>query len=501
MATIPVDTSGIVDSSGIDAADVLTPIGDLKDAIEETLEGGHNFEKIGLAAPVQVTISSGVITISQHRHKIETEGSASTDILETITGTHPFVVLSLNSSGQAITIKHNTGNIFFENQRDFVLTNQSYAVVLWWNAVSSKWVGVNQMWGDISLADGVNTSISGDTISLTRTKVRLVSETGNIDNLATVTNTASLDMAVLMAAAGHSIIVKHNVGNIYFPKGTEYVLSNDDLVLLVWNDIVSKWVAVGMDYLPPAAQTLERVEDVRGTGGTFDKLIFPPNLIRLLGSNDVAIDAQSRFGSRRIAYDQLVTGTTFSSFGGTFANFGNAPSAYAADSAYADYVTSGVNNNSAGRRSNAIAQIRWNPLFEAVVAFQAAPANTPGVLIGLATGTPTVSGYTGVSGVFLDYFYGASKWRLLVYNNGTQLASSQIATSPAMTTGARFRIRIWVDYAANVVSASVNDGAPLTTGALALSGWSTIGLDMVAAAIANTGASSIAVSRMYLEQD
>ena len=504
MATINVDVSAIVDSTGIDASDVLTPLGDLKDAVESILEGAINFEKVGMAAPSLVTVSSGVITVAQLRHRVETEGSASSDIVDTITGSQSFVILSLNSSGQTLIFKHNTGNLWFDDGRDFVVSNQSVIMVFWWNPVTSRWSAASRNTGDIWLKDTVNAMISGDAVTLTQTKARLTSESGTSDNLATVNTPASpnaLDMIVLTAAATHTITLKHNTGNIYMPSGRDYALTGNDTVLLVWNDVGSKWVATGLDY---QVQTLERVENVLGVGDTFDKLIFPPNLIRALGGNDVAIDAQPRLGNRRIAYDQLVTGTTFSSFGATLSNFGNAPAAYEADTAYADYVTSGVSGNAAGRRSASMAELRWNPLFEAVIGFQTAPVNMPGTFVGLMAGTPTPSAYAGVSGVFLHYYYGASKWLLHVYNNGTALIHSgnNIGVVAPLVTATRFRIRIWVDIAAATVYVSVNDSAPVSSGALPLAGWQTVKLDMVAGALAtSSGASSIAVSRMYLEQD
>lgn len=86
------------------------------------------------------TIASGVITAAQTKIKILPQ-SGTADDLDTITITNGVDILVLNTEtvGHTITVKHNTGNIWFEDGQDVVLDNQNKTLVLVWNDVVSKW--------------------------------------------------------------------------------------------------------------------------------------------------------------------------------------------------------------------------------------------------------------------------------------------------------------------------------------------------------------------------
>lgn len=68
---------------------------------------------INFTDTTELTISSGGITVTQSFHRVDTEGDASSDDLDTITGmVHgDFVIIHPENDARTVVIKHNTGNI------------------------------------------------------------------------------------------------------------------------------------------------------------------------------------------------------------------------------------------------------------------------------------------------------------------------------------------------------------------------------------------------------
>ena len=85
-----------------------------------------NWDYLDRPAPVVLTIASGLITIAgPGLYRIETEGGASTDDLTGITGglgrEWP-VILTLNTAGRVITVKHTPPNFLLAGP-DFLLNS------------------------------------------------------------------------------------------------------------------------------------------------------------------------------------------------------------------------------------------------------------------------------------------------------------------------------------------------------------------------------------------
>ena len=68
---------------------------------------------LSFAAPTELTISGGVVTATQTRHQIDTEGDAATDDLDTINGGSEGQILILKAinDSRTVVVKHGTGNI------------------------------------------------------------------------------------------------------------------------------------------------------------------------------------------------------------------------------------------------------------------------------------------------------------------------------------------------------------------------------------------------------
>ncbi len=98
-------------------------------------------------------------------------------------------------------------------------------------------------------------TLASDTLTPTRTKVLVTSESGVADNLATInvsgftglsdgTNTFD-PIVILRATPSHTITVKHNTGNIVLYGGADISLTGNKILTLVYDSVVSKWMNSG----------------------------------------------------------------------------------------------------------------------------------------------------------------------------------------------------------------------------------------------------------------
>ena len=77
-----------------------------------------------ILARTDLTIASGAVTATRSYHRLDTEGAAATDDLDTINGgtTGHILVIQSNSAARVVVVKHGTGNIFLNGMADFSLT-------------------------------------------------------------------------------------------------------------------------------------------------------------------------------------------------------------------------------------------------------------------------------------------------------------------------------------------------------------------------------------------
>lgn len=68
----------------------------------------------------ELTISGGVVTVTQGHHSIDTEGNAPKDDLDTISGGNPgeILLIVVNNSARRIRLRNAIGNIFLKHQTD-----------------------------------------------------------------------------------------------------------------------------------------------------------------------------------------------------------------------------------------------------------------------------------------------------------------------------------------------------------------------------------------------
>ena len=78
-----------------------------------------------LGAPPLLTIASGAITVTRHFHRVDTEGAAAADDLDTINGgvAGMLLVLQCQANARVVTVRDNAGNIQLAGSANCVLNN------------------------------------------------------------------------------------------------------------------------------------------------------------------------------------------------------------------------------------------------------------------------------------------------------------------------------------------------------------------------------------------
>lgn len=133
--TITVDQSALVDGLNADGADVATPIGQLKQAQEDVLNGVQGIERLLFITETILTIAAGVITPTQVQHTVAAE-SGTADDLATITAQNNRLLVLRADTGDTITVKHGTGNITVLSGADITLSGNKI-LFLW--CLGSQW--------------------------------------------------------------------------------------------------------------------------------------------------------------------------------------------------------------------------------------------------------------------------------------------------------------------------------------------------------------------------
>jgi len=90
----------------------------------------------------ELTISGGAVTVTQNYHKIDTEGDAASDDLDTINGNSAglFIVLRIVADARNVVIKHNTGNILCAGAADITLDTTGQFAFGVYDTGQSKWL-------------------------------------------------------------------------------------------------------------------------------------------------------------------------------------------------------------------------------------------------------------------------------------------------------------------------------------------------------------------------
>lgn len=241
-------------AAGADVTDAVVnaPLGQLDSALSGTLGGSTAFTQINSGTDTTLNISGGIITISQTRHLVDTEASAASDDLDTISGgvEGDWLILQCVSASRVVTIKHNTGNVYFRDGSDRILHDVYQTVVLMYDGF--KWTE----WNGRRVGVGIDSTltISGGLITPTRPHHVVDTEgAAATDDLDTIGGNEEGQFLVLSCAnAARVVVIKHGTVNIRTFNGLDIRLdSTTRKVLFVYDG--GLWCEVNAGIVAKAA--------------------------------------------------------------------------------------------------------------------------------------------------------------------------------------------------------------------------------------------------------
>lgn len=228
-------------------------------AIGATTPDAGTFTKLRMAGS-ELTISGNAITPTGTLHRLDTEGDATDDTLDTISGgvDGQMLVVTPEHAARAVSIRHAVGNIEIPNRATgFGTSNIDMVfgeyIVLMYNAADSTWQVIAQTPGKLGTlqADDVTAvklritnatatgAIASGAIAYIGGVQTVTAETGFADNLDTISGGGNGSIMMLGAASGHTITVT-TAGNILTPEGSSVILDTaNKRLLLIYSG--SKW--------------------------------------------------------------------------------------------------------------------------------------------------------------------------------------------------------------------------------------------------------------------
>lgn len=97
---------------------------------------------LALGSPSELTISSGAITVTTSYHRVDTEGDAASDNLDTINGGVAGMLLVVRTAhdDRDVQILHGTGNILLDGSTDRTLTVTGMTFHCIYDSILGKWL-------------------------------------------------------------------------------------------------------------------------------------------------------------------------------------------------------------------------------------------------------------------------------------------------------------------------------------------------------------------------
>lgn len=243
--------TAIAAGADVNVASVNVPLGQLDSAISGLQSGATSFNQLNLGTDTTVNISGGIIAITKSRHLVETEASAASDDVDTITGGVEGDVLMLQcvSASRVVTLKHNTGNIWFRDGADRSLYDVYQTIVLIFDGF--KWTD----WNGQRIGVGLDSSltISAGEIEITRPHHVIDTEgAAAADDLEFVTGGEEGQLLVLSIASAARLVTVVTTGNIRTFNNMPITLSSTTQKLMLAYDGAS-WCEVNAGIVMKAA--------------------------------------------------------------------------------------------------------------------------------------------------------------------------------------------------------------------------------------------------------
>lgn len=166
-------------------------VADVKTRLSTVVSDGGYLQ---FQAPTVLTIAAGAVTVTRNIHIIDTEGSASTDNLDTINGGAAgwFLMLRPNSSARTVVIRHAAGNIYCANGENISLEQEYNLVTGYYDGALSKWI-VGVMMYAIGPSPSASASLSPSaSVSISPSRSSSPSASGSASLSPSASGSASL---------------------------------------------------------------------------------------------------------------------------------------------------------------------------------------------------------------------------------------------------------------------------------------------------------------------
>ena len=124
------------------AVGLNVPLGELDQAITDTLAGTVAITQLNLGADTTLTLVAGAVTVTQTRHLIATEGGTISDDLTTISGSvdGDILIIGIANADEHVIVKHDTGNIRLWDGQHRVLAKVQEYLFLIFDTTQSRWL-------------------------------------------------------------------------------------------------------------------------------------------------------------------------------------------------------------------------------------------------------------------------------------------------------------------------------------------------------------------------
>jgi hypothetical protein len=527
---IPVNLTGLVDNTLGDALDVVLPMSDIVLAEDKTLAGdpGYNFDKTLLVASTLLTINgSDTITATQTLHRINNAASAASDNLTTVSSGLDVVVLYQNNSGQTTTVKHGTGNIYFEDEQDYALAGPNGILVL----VKQEDTG-----NYFALTPGKTEGFKGAIFALTNNQdvsVGPVSSTlliyaafsflfpsSGSSGQASIIGTIGTQLDVMVLALKnpsttitllHNTSISPSANAIRTPSASNIVMSDRNrIVVLVRNNTTGEWNPL----LTNRTATMSAQDEER-TATTLTGLLTKPRLSTLVSTGRRSLDLFPKPNLCRPVLSHAYA-ATFASLGASFGSTGTLTND-ARDSGDFTRITqpNSVSSFAIRQTSDTLFQWRWNPQAEARFVLSPFTGTNPStaapypIIFGFLTGMPTYSAgnlsWAGVSGFVLWQPFGFSL-QIAVINSGAPQASAVLGSNYSLDGATVMHAKIAADSTTNIIRASMSVSGYVPgfafQHAISAPAWASTPLNFFLAYGSTTAAGVyMALNSLYLEQN
>ena len=131
--------------AAVDASVVNAPDGQLDSAITQMLNGSKAFAQLNFTDTTLV-LASDSITVTNSAHRLDTEGAAVADNLQTIVGGVDGDLLLLQSvaAARVVTAKHNLATLWHGNEADFAFDDPRHTLLYLYDSANLRYCEVGR---------------------------------------------------------------------------------------------------------------------------------------------------------------------------------------------------------------------------------------------------------------------------------------------------------------------------------------------------------------------